>query len=762
LCIVALTLLAPALGGTTQLWAKATMMLGTGLLLLAAPPKRSLGWLPNLGFFALAALGAASCFALPVKDFPPWRTTLLNQFGLSLGGMRSAQPWISFEAACLLVLGLVWARYLLAFEWTAPQRIRAVQQYCIGVLLLAAAVVIAFTMEQRVPFWPDAPRFGFFPNRNQTSNVLGLAGVMIYTLGFESAHRKPRSIAWFLSLGLICWALIATGSRAGFVLFGLGAGGWYAWSCAFSGRVAWVGAGAAIVLLLVTLFLLTGGDMLTRFTAETSEFLSLSRNYRIAIFRDALDLTKQAPWLGIGLGNFEAVFPVTRQFSIAQNSVIHPESDWLWAAVEMGWLAPVVLLALIGWWMRQCFPFNAGSDRSVRSAALIAGCLFALHGLLDVSGHRIGALWPALFFASLAIQRPLKGASAWSQGVFRGIGLGLMVIGMWWFGSIARFDAPSTSVTWQRDSEEIDAAIDRSDYPKALEISSTRALAFAPLDWTLYYRRATAEATLSYSKVQAVRDFSIARYLQPHWTDLCLKEGQVWLGVEEPDLAFEAWQEALQRAGEAAPQIYGQLYQFVGSRLDLKEQWRELARGHADCELVYLGAADQLEFDIELRRILSEDPELSRFTPNQIGRLLGYWFEKGDHAWLSDSLTQSPQWKKAGYRTVAGLCAEAGDYEGAVATVRQSAALPAIPVAAGSIPALQRRFLLDPKDSAAGLGLFQAQFHSGLNDDALATLRKVKELGARENYLSVAEADLWAQKKEWRLAWEALKTLKLD
>jgi len=54
--VLALTALAPILGGCTKLWAAASLAAATGLLFLIAPPKRSLGRLPNIAFVALIAL----------------------------------------------------------------------------------------------------------------------------------------------------------------------------------------------------------------------------------------------------------------------------------------------------------------------------------------------------------------------------------------------------------------------------------------------------------------------------------------------------------------------------------------------------------------------------------------------------------------------------------------------------------------------------------------------------------------------------------
>src|SRR5947208_16233295 len=66
--VLALTALAPILGGCTILWAAASLAAATGLLFLIAPPKRSLGRLLNIAFAALIALALVAF--LPSRCFP--------------------------------------------------------------------------------------------------------------------------------------------------------------------------------------------------------------------------------------------------------------------------------------------------------------------------------------------------------------------------------------------------------------------------------------------------------------------------------------------------------------------------------------------------------------------------------------------------------------------------------------------------------------------------------------------------------------------
>ena len=147
--------------------------------------------------------------------------------------------------------------------------------------------------------------------------------------------------------------------------------------------------------------LTNGGATLIRFGRETTNFFT--ENLRWPIYRDAWALLLKSPLLGIGLGNFRSIFAFNRAYSALPNEAVHPESDWLWSTIELGWLGPVLILVPFIWWLRRCPPFEPGTARLLRVGAMICGCAFAVHGIFDVSGHRLGALWPALFLGSLAM-----------------------------------------------------------------------------------------------------------------------------------------------------------------------------------------------------------------------------------------------------------------------------------------------------------------------------------------------------------------------
>jgi O-antigen ligase len=766
--IITLTVLAPALGGSTELWAQALISFGTGILFFLAPPRRSLGFLPNCLFIAIGA--AALIGFLPAHWFSPpaWRTALLN-FGIQLPATRSPQPWPTIQAACLFWLGLAWAYYLFACQWPPAFREKAWDAYCFALLCLAATLAFCFAINKHLPFWPDVREFGFFPNRNQTSNVLGLAGIMIYANAFQHLRRGRKSgWIWLASLALICWALILNYSRAGIILFFGGALIWHFWWLkGLKERLPRMLAFGPLVLLLA-LLLVAGGETMWRFGKESAGFFS-SGNFRLSIYRDALHLLEQSPLLGIGLGNFRSIFSLHRQFSFAPNETIHPESDWLWTAVEMGFLVSLLFFILLVWWIRHCFPFEPGTWRRLRMAAMICGCAFVVHGFFDVSGHRVGAIWPALFLASSALHPEVDFRRSQTTAVlFRFLGALFVTVAAWWSASIFGAKTLPTTASLDRVVAQIQVASQREDYEKVLQLVS-QDLNIAPLNWELYYQRGFAEAALDRPRSQTSRDFAVARYLLPNWPDLYLKEGKVWLAVGEPDLAFESWRQGMERFPPEAPHLYSQMFEIIKGDVALLDRWRILGETNKECLLIFLRSTDRMGFEIELERLLSEDrqprndrgsrtlSELDSFSRAELGALFSAWYEKGDKLRLAQTLREHSDWQEIAWPQLARAYADYQDYRQAYETVQQFASSPHVPQKnpQESAAVLQSRFKLNPTVEA-GLALYFAETKENRIDDALMTLRQLAALPNSPKYLSYLEAQLWAKKGQWKEAWQAL------
>jgi tetratricopeptide (TPR) repeat protein len=756
--IVALTLLAPALAGSTTLWAQGSISLATGLLFVLFPPRRSLGPLFNTIFIAIG--GATLTGFLPANSFalPEWRNSLLK-LGVDLPKTLSAQPWLTLQFICLLWLGLSWAYYLFSYEWKSALREKAWDAFCLGILCLAATLATTFALKTRVPFWPDVPEFGFFPNRNQTSNVLGLGGIMIYANAFQHLQRgQKQGWMWLVSLALICWTLILNYSRAGIILFFVGVLIWHVCWLITSRETAAKAIAWVPLAILFALLVATGGETLLRFK-ESADFFSASGNARFLIQRDAFELWKTSPVFGIGLGNFRSLFSAHRQFFAGASEAIHPESDWLWLTTEMGCLVSLFFLVAMGIWLRRCFPLQRGTWRSMRVAAMICGIGFALHGLLDVSGHRVGSLWPVLYLAGTATNPKREYPQSRAMPlIFRLLGVCLIGLGLWWHGSMIGIRTPPNSATLDRLAQQIESAATVEDYNEILRLTSA-GLTIAPLNWTLYHERGRAEAMLSYPRSEASRDFAAARYLLPNWPDLWVKEGLNWALADEIDEAFETWAAMLRHFPDEAPRLFAGVYDLIKDHADLVDRWRLLGRENKKCLLVFFWNSSPVEFRVELDRLLADDPELKAFDAAEKLTLFEAWFRNGNKLELAEALREKSDWRAIGWKQLARIYADYRDYQNAYAMTREFAQIPPVPdpPAGLSTADLELQARLHPADIDTAAALCLALAKEGRAERALAGLQALHEVKGYPDYLRNLEAQLWERKVEWGKAWNALK-----
>jgi tetratricopeptide (TPR) repeat protein len=751
-----MTLAAPVLGGASTLWAQAVLAVATGCLFVAKPPSRSLGWIINIGIASLVLVAATGFLPAGWSLANDWRDRLGNIPGLELPGTRSPQPWLTFEAFGLLVLGLGWVYYLLAHIWNRPSAVEAVRVFGVGIVALAAVSLVSCLTGHKIPFWPAAENsgidFGFFPNRNQTANVLAVGGIMINALAFDDLRSRRKSSAfWFASLGLICAALIFAYSRSGIVFFFGGVLVWALFSMRMSPSIQSATLAVSGAILLLTILFLFGGESLQRF--QTQSVVQM-KDFRLLLQRDAAKLATEAPLLGHGLGNFEPLFAMARSHSLMGNRAVHPESDWMWAAVELGWFAPIMILVMLGVCFRRCLPLEPGTGPLLRCAALVGAVGFVCHGLVDVSGHRLGSLWPALFLLSLALHPECtRNLQRWVNPTFRALGLALIAMGVWWFSSYA-FSLP-TSAHYKRLVGQVEAEVDENKAEDVIA-TTTRALRIAPLDWDLYYQRARAHAVL-FSTSKADSDFAAGRTLEPNWNEFCFDEGALWLALDQPDRALDAWHEALKRPTDDTLGLYRRMLDATQTRFELRDELRRWAREKRSLLLLFLESSSTLEFELESEHLLSEDPELKSLSPAERTQLFRIWSEHRKLADLAPVLFANPQWQTESWPYIARFHAERGDFKKAYETVKEFASMPNIPLIESREPVsqLERDFYVKSKDLVNGLTLLHAQIKEGKLDDAAATIDALREATSPPRYLFALEFDLQAKRNEWQRAWHA-------
>ena len=456
-------------------------------------------------------------------------------------------------------------------------------------MLLAALSILLYAKGTAIPFWHNQRGFGPFPNRNQTGDLFGITAILLLASGQD--HFRRGKAYWILSVlgfAILVAALIINYSRAGILILIAGSAIWLTVMTFRQASPARIAIGLSAVLVLLTTMLIFGGSTLERFHLRGGAADGISSDFRWLIFRDAWRLIWTSPWCGIGLGNFEPIFAVSRIASVADTRSLHPESDWLWLWTELGWPGIVLVVVGIALVIPHVFPLREGTNQRIRLAALIGALIFGLHGLIDVSAHRMGTAFAGIFLFGSALHRPFQCRySRLLPIVFRLIGIVLLVAGATWF--MARLYQWSIPGSLGADNLRKKATIMYRSKSFDESIAMTNgALAWAPLDWRLYFLRAGAEVDARKSRANAIGDFQRARFLEPNGYEVPFQEGIFWIDHREPILAITAWREALRRAGPRRLEVYGEMF-FNAARADSNFIGELVALAANDPELVITG-----------------------------------------------------------------------------------------------------------------------------------------------------------------------------
>ncbi len=870
--VVILTVLAPALGGATGLWAQAIIVLGGALLIFWKPPTTAL---PPWLFWPCAALGLLSVVGLlPSAWFGavPWRAALIGGLNLQLPGTLSPQPRLSLQSALILLSTLAWASFL-ATRPCAAQRSTLLSLYASGVTLLGVLGLVFYFAHYRPPFWPPlGGGFGFFPNRNQTGNVLALGGLIALALTFRSFARKRwAGFAWAASYVVLGVAVVVNYSRGGIVIFFIGSVVWLLLVMRQTRRINQSALGLAGVLLALTLFLLFGGKSLERFLPEADQTTYGAVAGRLQMQAEAIPLLREASWHGIGLRNFAVAFAPHRVVDVSEATAIHPESDWVWLAVEMGWLAPLLILVAVLGWLAAHWPRADEPDFLLRSAIVVCAVAFLLHGLLDVSGHRLGAVWPAIFLLSLlrCLERenpprtpPERGTgkgddrgqrhfrkaesgnaksghlqaesgnqkseirnqksedggqgaaaaraeklkaemrkaesgvrasgnqkaesgnqksvfnfqffslSAFQclafrpQRVFRCCAVVMLVASVYWLTSVFSLHTWPSSARLKHVVVLLERYQKLGYYDLAIQLSSAT-LKWAPLDRDLYFHRALARMRSEPDLEQALLDFQRARGLEPNNSEIPFLEGLAWL-EREPRLALAAWNDSLSRSARYGhgglpsrssrkADLYRRMLAEAKEFPEIRSDLRAFALDDRELLMVFLATATPEEFNLELHRLLLEDPTLQTLSKEQQRVFFAQWARMGDRQLLEEKFRLNPGWIDVGWAALAEALAGRGEFEQACGLAQRFASAPALPPAnrQRSLPELKRSLLITTNDFVSGYALFQALMENNKADDALSTLQKLTAQKGCPRYFHYLEAQLWSQRRAWPEAWKA-------
>jgi O-antigen ligase len=755
--IALLPVLACFLAGATEKWEEGVVITVLGFCLLVRPPRFSLGTMTNLVLSTLFVLAAVAL--LPAHWFfqPEWRGSLVNNFAIQLPPTLTPQPWITLGHLVSFAAGLSWL-YVVSTQDLGLREVRFQLRLFTGGIVLLAAICIAFYLARVTPtFWLNEQNFGPFPNPNQTGDLFALTAIVILACVHDDfRERRKRWIAWILALVVIVAAIVLNSSRSGIGILVVGSAFWLG-ALAFGkrspSRVALI---LSLLFLLLITFLVFSEQTFQRLHFRDFSSSGGSPDLRWRIFHDIFQLIRDSPWCGIGLGNIESIFAIFRGASLSDSRTLQPESDWLWLWAEVGWLAVVLTALGIALLVSRFFPLRTGTNQRYRLAALIAAILFAIRGIVDVSGHQVGTVFAAIFLLGLALHRPLSlEASRWVPMFFRIVGLGLLTAGLSFIVAASGLKLLPGSVGVS-SANQLSALADRERNFSETIALTTLALRWAPLDWQLYLARAIAEVELQQT-TNAVDDFRRARFLEPIAYEVPLAEGNAWLPYR-PVFAVTAWREALRRAGSLRPQVYATLLSDASLKnSEVSSTLEAIGLSEHDLVLPYLNRVSDAAFNRVLGQLLRNDPNLQSFSETEKLALFALWSEHGEPEDVSRVVEQHPDWLRYAWAGVAKYKAGKKDFHAAYELTQrygEPVALP--PVAANlSLQDLQKRLHDAPYNYGIGYELYRAQMQNRQVDDALLTARHFSERPTSPAYFHFLEAQGWAEKQYWDRAWNA-------
>jgi len=571
-----ISLLGLGVAGAQAPWGAvhAILFCGAGLLMVVFPPAACLPvriWM-LAGIFALSLGGAF----LPDGWFPAlgWRRHL-GVLGLDTGTQVTAQPRAALEIAMVL-LGTLAVGLWIASHRPSPRGLRfAALVFTLGV---AGAALLAMVFPALSHNIDNTQVYGFFPNRNHNATLLAMGAIA--GLGcLTQAIREHRgwSIALAAGATLVClWAILSWSiSRAGVVLLTFGT---VSWMLMLGSKHLGPHALKAVMLLAAAAvggFFIAESDVKNRLNESLQRLQGNGAtppaspgelDFRIPTWLDTLDMIRDRPWTGVGAGQFVFVFPQYRQHTATATTQqqIHPESDWLWMAAEAGVPATMALAGLVTLaGFSALRGMRAGRSRALRAACLVAGMLIAVHGLVDVPGHRVPLAWSAALLVGISMRCPGDPKRLPNRGFARLGGAAVLAIGLYlaYLHGVSITGPATTSgqraesramALYREDQKSLLAGnpvpLDPAHDPllKALGLLN-HASATHPMDGRIHHLRGVLAMHFSDMDPLIHSSFAYERALDPTWVQAPLLQAIVWLDVN-PQHTAELFRQAQQQA----------------------------------------------------------------------------------------------------------------------------------------------------------------------------------------------------------------------
>lgn len=529
------------------------------------------------------AIGFVVCLGfqfLPDRFFPElvWREHL-EDAGLEMSNHVAIQERLALETTMLFVATMMVGLWLLGQRVSAARLPGMALWFSAGV---AGYAILSFVFREELSVSRTPGQFGFFPNRNHTATLLAMGGLTALGCLIQAlkADRRLMIGVSLLVLAICIWAVVGwSASRAGVLLILVGTVLWL-----FAMGPGYLRGHTRIALVLVCVAVV-GGFLV--FDSQVKERLFDSSgtgsagiaeeggeqewDFRIPTWFDTLGMIRDRPWTGFGAGHFRYVFPQYRERTTVANETkhLHPESDWLWLAAELGVFAVLTIcgfvsVVFVDSWRRLCY----GRARAVRGGCLVAALALLVHSFFDVPGHRVPLVWGGAVLLSLSWRAVMIERSTMQRWPSLVGGTAVLGYGVWLlFGKVIGIAAPleqerasaveDVAKLYERDRLAREVGEQGFSEPvkdplvKALRLITNVGTKF-PLDSTLRHSEGVLAMKFVGREAQVRQAFEIERLLEPMQPATPIRQAIVWVphDVEESrNLLEEAERRAIRLDG---------------------------------------------------------------------------------------------------------------------------------------------------------------------------------------------------------------------
>jgi len=283
--------------------------LATARVLLDGPAGwQTLSYSPQVAFSWWLFLFSLCLFFVVVRDLCV-ESKKLKLIVFIMIGVSVIEALYGLIQALVPSLGVLWVDYVQAYMGDARGTFINRNHFA-GLIEMVLPLALGFTLAQ-----------GGWGQRYTLKKIL-------------ASERLNRQSVFTLAVVMLLLALLFSRSRAGIAgaLIGLFTFFLLARSAARSlSGYTWLLLGAIVVLLVIYSVKIGIGPIVDRFQELDTA------NSRLDYWRDSLPMVIDHPF-GIGLRNFDKVFPVYNLSNLSENVVDHAHNDYLQLLIEAGWI----------------------------------------------------------------------------------------------------------------------------------------------------------------------------------------------------------------------------------------------------------------------------------------------------------------------------------------------------------------------------------------------------------------------------------------